>query len=102
MLGSGDLSGLLHSVETQSYVATASSLLPTHGLLAHCNLTQCWNEINNAVSSAGFLDQTASNVRYLARASGIESEHIFNLVQKQFTPRIVCNLFLEAPLATRF
>ena len=54
--------------------------------------------IADAVSGAGFLDQTAGDARYLARAPGAESGHINNLVQKQFTPRIIRNLFLEAPL----
>ena len=32
------------------------------------------------------------------RAPGAESGQIFNLLQEQFTPRIVRNLLLEAPL----
>ena len=47
---------------------------------------------------SGFLDQTAGDARYLVRAPGAESGQIFNLVQEQFTPRIVRNLLLEAPL----
>ena len=50
------------------------------------------------MAGAGFLDQTAGDARYLVRAPSAESGQIFNLVQEQFTPRIVRNLLLEAPL----
>ena len=66
--------------------------------------TQYWTsgrtqtEIDDAIAGAGFLDQTAGDARYLVRAPGAESGQIFNLVQEQFTPRIVRNLLLEAPL----
>ena len=72
--------------------------------LLTATLTQYWTsgrtqtEIDDAVAGAGFLDQTAGDARYLVRAPGAESGQIFNLVQEQFTPRIVRNLLLEAPL----
>ena len=53
---------------------------------------------DDGVAGAGFLDQTAGDARYLVRAPSAESGQIFNLVQEQFTPRIVRNLLLEAPL----
>ena len=55
-------------------------------------------QVDAKISGAGFLDQTAGDARYLVRAPGAESGQIFNLVQEQFTPRIVRNLLLEAPL----
>ena len=55
-------------------------------------------QVDAKISGAGFLDQTAGDARYFVRAPGAESGQIFNLVQEQFTPRIVRNLLLEAPL----
>ena len=55
-------------------------------------------QVDAKISGAGFLDQTAGDARYLVRAPGAESGQIWNLVQEQFTPRIVRNLLLEAPL----
>ena len=80
--GSVDLSNYYTSAETQSYVAGE--------LLAYDA------EVDTKIS--GFLDQTAGDARYLVRAPGAESGQIWNLVQEQFTPRIVRNLLLEAPL----
>ena len=55
-------------------------------------------QVDAKISGAGFLDQTAGDARYFVRAPGAESGQIWNLVQEQFTPRIVRNLLLEAPL----
>ena len=55
-------------------------------------------QVDAKISGAGFLDQTAGDARYFVRAPGAESGQVFNLVQEQFTPRIVRNLLLEAPL----
>ena len=82
--GSVDLSNYYTSAETQSYVAGE--------LLAYDTSA----EVDTKIS--GFLDQTAGDARYLLRAPGAESGQIWNLVQEQFTPRIVRNLLLEAPL----
>ena len=82
--GSVDLSNYYTSAETQSYVAGE--------LLAYDTSA----EVDTKIS--GFLDQTAGDARYLVRAPGAESGQIWNLVQEQFTPRIVRNLLLEAPL----
>ena len=70
--------------------------------LLTATLTQYWtsgrtqSEIDDAV--AGLLDQATADTRYFVRAPGTESGNIFNLVQEQFTPRIIRNLLLEAPL----
>ena len=55
-------------------------------------------QVDAKIFGAGFLDQTAGDARYFVRAPGAESGQIWNLVQEQFTPRIVRNLLLEAPL----
>ena len=55
-------------------------------------------QVDAKISGAGFLDQTAGDARYFVRAPGAESGQVFNLIQEQFTPRIVRNLLLEAPL----
>ena len=103
--GGVDLSPYFTSAETQTYVANELlSYYPRTELdsLLTATLTQYWTsgrtqtEIDDAV--AGLLDQTAGDARYFARAPGAESGQIFNLVQEQFTPRIVRNLLLEAPL----
>ena len=105
--GGVDLSNYYTISETQSYVA--NELLSYYARteldsLLTATLTQYWTsgrtqtEIDDAVAGAGFLDQTAGDARYLVRAPGAESGQIFNLVQEQFTPRIVRNLLLEAPL----
>ena len=104
--GGVDLSNYYTISETQSYVANDLSYYPRTELdsLLTATLTQYWTsgrtqtEIDDAVAGAGFPDQTAGDARYLVRAPGAESGQIFNLVQEQFTPRIVRNLLLEAPL----
>ena len=105
--GGVDLSNYYTISETQSYVANELlSYYPRTELdsLLTATLTQYWTsgrtqtEIDDAVAGAGFLDQTAGDARYLVRAPGAESGQIFNLAQEQFTPRIVRNLLLEAPL----
>ncbi|CAE7440226.1 unnamed protein product, partial [Symbiodinium sp. CCMP2456] len=57
------------------------------------------SEVDSKISGAGFLDQTTGDARYLVRAPAPESGQTFNLVQEQFTPRIVRNLLLRQPLA---
>ena len=103
--GGTDLSAYFTSAETQTYVANELlSYYPRTELdsLLTATLTQYWTsgrtqtEINDAV--AGLLDQTAGDARYFVRAPGAESGQVFNLVQEQFTPRIIRNLLLEAPL----
>ena len=105
--GSVDLSNYYTSAETQTYVANELlAYYPRTELdsLLTATLTQYWTsgrtqtEIDDALAGSGFLDQTAGDARYLVRAPGAESGQIFNLVQEQFTPRIVRNLLLEAPL----
>ena len=107
MTGGTGLSNYYTTSETQSYVANELlSYYPRTELdsLLTATLTQYWTsgrtqtEIDDAIAGAGFLDQTAGDARYFVRAPGAESGQIFNLVQEQFTPRIVRNLLLEAPL----
>ena len=102
-----DLSNYYTISETQSYVANELlAYYPRTELDSQltATFTQYWTsgrtqtEIDDAIAGAGFLDQTAGDARYFARAPGAESGQIFNLVQEQFTPRIVRNLLLEAPL----
>ena len=101
-LGDVDLSNYYTQAETQSYVANELlAYYPLDSQLAP-TFTQYWtsgrtqSEIDDAV--AGLLDQATTDTRYFVRAPGAESGNIFNLVQEQFTPRIVRNLLLEAPL----
>ena len=97
-LGNVDLSAYYTSAQTDSLV------YPRAELDSHltATFTQYWTsgrtqtEIDDAV--AGLLDQATADTRYFVRAPGAESANIFNLVQEQFTPRIVRNLLLEAPL----
>ena len=97
-LGNVDLSAYYTSVQTDSLFYPRSEL----DSLLTATLTQYWTsgrtqtEIDDAV--AGLLDQATADTRYFVRAPGAESGNIFNLVQEQFTPRIVRNLLLEAPL----
>ena len=104
-LGNVDLSNYYTQAETQSYVANELlGFYPRTELdsLLTATLTQYWTsgrtqtEIDDAV--AGLLDQATADTRYFVRAPGTESGNVFNLVQEQFTPRIVRNLLLEAPL----
>ena len=104
-LGNVDLSNYYSQAETQSYVANELlGFYPRTELdsLLTATLTQYWTsgrtqtEIDDAV--AGLLDQATADTRYFVRAPGAESGNVFNLVQEQFTPRIVRNLLLEAPL----
>ena len=104
-LGNVDLSNYYTQAETQSYVANELlGFYPRTELdsLLTATLTQYWTsgrtqtEIDDAV--AGLLDQATADTRYFVRAPGAESGNVFNLVQEQFTPRIVRNLLLEAPL----
>ena len=105
--GSVDLSAYYTSAETQSYVADELlAYYPRTELDSQltATFTQYWTsgrtqtEIDDALAGSGFLDQTAGDARYFVRAPGAESGQIFNLAQEQFTPRIVRNLLLEAPL----
>ena len=105
--GSVDLSNYYTSAETQSYVANELlAYYPRTELdsLLTATLTQYWTsgrtqtEIDDALAGAGFQTQADADLRYFVRAPGAESGQIFNLVQEQFTPRIVRNLLLEAPL----
>ena len=105
--GGTDLSNYYTISETQSYVANELlSFYPRTELDSQltATFTQYWTsgrtqtEIDDAIAGAGFLDQTAGDARYFVRAPGAESGQIFNLVQEQFTPRVVRNLLLEAPL----
>ena len=97
-LGNVDLSAYYTSAQTDSLFYPRSEL---DSQLA-ATFTQYWTsgrtqtEIDDAV--AGLLDQATADTRYFVRAPGAESGNIFNLVQEQFTPRIVRNLLLEAPL----
>ena len=97
-LGNVDLSAYYTSAQTDSLFYPRSEL--DSQLTA--TFTQYWTsgrtqtEIDDAV--AGLLDQATADTRYFVRAPGAESGNIFNLVQEQFTPRIVRNLLLEAPL----
>ena len=97
-LGNVDLSAYYTSDQTDSLFYPRAEL--DSQLTA--TFTQYWTsgrtqtEIDDAV--AGLLDQATADTRYFVRAPGAESANIFNLVQEQFTPRIVRNLLLEAPL----
>ena len=102
-----DLSNYYTISETQSYVANELlAYYPRTELDSQltATFTQYWTsgrtqtEIDDAIAGAGFLDQTAGDARYFVRAPGAESGQVFNLIQEQFTPRIVRNLLLEAPL----
>ena len=102
-----DLSAYYTAAETQSYVANELlAYYPRTDIdsLLTATLTQYWTsgrtqtEIDDAIAGSGFLDQTAGDARYFVRAPGAESGQVFNLVQEQFTPRIIRNLLLEAPL----
>ena len=103
--GGVDLSPYFTSAETQTYVANELlAYYPRTELDSQltATFTQYWTsgrtqtEIDDAV--AGLLDQATADARYFVRAPGAESGQIWNLVQEQFTPRIVRNLLLEAPL----
>ena len=103
-----DLSAYFTSAQTQSYVANELlSFYPRTELdsLLTATLTQYWTsertqtEIDDAIAGVGFQTQADADLRYFVRAPGAESGQIWNLVQEQFTPRIVRNLLLEAPLA---
>ena len=106
--GPGELSGYFTSAQTQSYVANELlSFYPRTELDSQLTATfsQYWTsgrtqtEIDDAVAGgAGFQTQADADLRYFVRAPGAESGQVFNLVQEQFTPRIVRNLLLEAPL----
>ena len=95
-----DLSPYYTSAQTDSlfYPRTELDSLLTATLTQYWTSGRTQTEIDDALAGSGFLDQTAGDARYLARAPGAESGQIFNLVQEQFTPRIVRNLLLEAPL----
>ena len=106
-LSNVDLSAYYTSAETQTYVANELlAFYPRTELDSQltATFTQYWTsgrtqtEIDDALAGSGFLDQTAGDARYFVRAPGAESGQIFNLVQEQFTPRIIRNLLLEAPL----
>ena len=106
--GPGELSGYFTSAQTQSYVANELlSFYPRTELDSQLTATfsQYWTsgrtqtEIDDAVAGgAGFQTQADADLCYFVRAPGAESGQVFNLVQEQFTPRIVRNLLLEAPL----
>ena len=86
-----DLSAYYTSAQTDSlfYPRTELDLLLTATLTQYWTSGRTQTEIDDdALAGSGFLDLTA----------GAESGQIFNLVQEQFTPRIVRNLLLEAPL----
>ena len=95
-----DLSAYYTSAQTDSlfYPRTELDLLLTATLTQYWTSGRTQTEIDDALAGSGFLDLTAGDARYLVRAPGAESGQIFNLVQEQFTPRIVRNLLLEAPL----
>ena len=95
-----DLSPYYTSAQTDSlfYPRTELDSLLTATLTQYWTSGRTQTEIDDALAGSGFLDQTAGDARYLVRAPGAESGQIFNLVQEQFTPRIVRNLLLEAPL----
>ena len=95
-----DLSAYYTSAQTDTlfYPRTELDLLLTATLTQYWTSGRTQTEIDDALAGSGFLDLTAGDARYLVRAPGAESGQIFNLVQEQFTPRIVRNLLLEAPL----
>ena len=97
-LGNVDLSNYYTSAQTDSLFYPRAELdsLLTATLLQYWTSGRTQSEIADAV--AGLLDQATADTRYFVRAPGAESGNIFNLVQEQFTPRIVRNLLLEAPL----
>ena len=97
-LGNVDLSAYYTSAQTDSLFYPRAELdsLLTATLLQYWTSGRTQTEIDDAV--AGLLDQATADTRYFVRAPGAESANIFNLVQEQFTPRIVRNLLLEAPL----
>ena len=97
-LGNVDLSAYYTSAQTDSlfYPRTELDSLLTATLTQYWTSGRTQTEIDDAV--AGLLDQATADTRYFVRAPGAESGNIFNLVQEQFTPRIVRNLLLEAPL----
>ena len=97
-LGNVDLSNYYSSAQTDSlfYPRTELDSLLTATLTQYWTSGRTQTEIDDAV--AGLLDQATADTRYFVRAPGAESGNIFNLVQEQFTPRIVRNLLLEAPL----
>ena len=97
-LGNVDLSAYYTSAQTDSlfYPRTELDSLLTATLTQYWTSGRTQSEIDDAV--AGLLDQATADTRYFVRAPGAESGQIFNLVQEQFTPRIVRNLLLEAPL----
>ena len=106
--GSVDLSNYYTSSETLSYVAnellayyprTELDSLLTATLMQYWTSGRTQTEIDDAIAGAGFQTQADADLRYFVRAPGAESGNIFNLVQEQFTPRIVRNLLLEAPLS---
>ena len=105
--GSVDLSAYYTSAETQSYVANELlAYYPRTELDSQltATFTQYWTSSrtqteNDAISGAGFQTQADADLRYFVRAPGAESAQIFNLAQEQFTPRIIRNLLLEAPLS---
>ena len=106
--GSVDLSAYYTSAETESYVANELlAYYPRTELDSQltATFTQYWTsgrtqtEIDDAIAGAGFQTQADADLRYFVRAPGAESGQIFNLVQEQFTPRIIRNLLLEAPLS---
>ena len=96
-LGNVDLSAYYTSAQTDSLFYPRAELdsLLTATLLQYWTSGRTQTEIDDAV--AGLLDQATADTRYFVRAPGAESANIFNLVQEQFTPRIVRNLLLEAP-----
>eukprot|EP00439_Symbiodinium_sp_Y106_P080825 s2364_g19.t1 len=102
-----DLSGYYDQAQTQAYVANELlAYYPRTELDSQltATFTQYWTsgrtqtEIDDAIAGAGFQTQSDADLRYFVRAPGAESGQIFNLVQEQFTPRIIRNLLLEAPL----
>ena len=97
-LNNVDLSSYYTSAQTDSlfYPRTELDSLLTATLLQYWTSGRTQSEIDDAV--AGLLDQATADTRYFVRAPGAESGNIFNLVQEQFTPRIIRNLLLEAPL----
>ena len=99
-LGNVDLSAYYTSAQTDSLFYPRAELdsLLTATLLQYWTSGRTQTEIDDAIAGAGFLDQATADTRYFVRAPGAESGQVFNLVQEQFTPRIVRNLLLEAPL----
>ena len=98
--GGVDLSPYYTSAQTDSlfYPRTELDSLLTATLTQYWTSGRTQTEIDDAIAGAGFQTQADADLRYFMRAPGAESGQIFNLVQEQFTPRIVRNLLLEAPL----